>query len=124
GARITSRDSARMPGDRRGRNRRQHAPGAPPHCSRRPSRHLKYELAPEVARLAQAMGIDRLGQMIELDRRRPDGSRLEQLDDAFEMAATAPDLGPERRHIGAARRWRLLAGGNEGRAPTGSEDGE
>jgi hypothetical protein len=81
------------------------------------SAHLEDELAPEMARLAQSMGVGCLRQAIELDLRRAYGPRLKQLDDALEMPAGASNRRPQRRYIVAAGFWRLRAGSDE-RRPT------
>src|SRR5262249_56507011 len=57
------------------------------------STHLEHELAPEMARLAHAMGVGGFGQPIELDLGRTDGAGRKQLGDAFEMPAGASDRG-------------------------------
>ena len=57
----------------------------------RVSTYLKDELAPEMPRLAQPMGIGCLGQAIELDLGRAYGACLKQLSDAFEVPAVASD---------------------------------
>jgi len=50
------------------------------------SSHLEYELAPEMARLAQSMGVSGLRQAIELDLRRAYGSCLKQLGYSIEVS--------------------------------------
>src|SRR5438128_12643810 len=60
------------------------------------STHLEDELAPEMARLAQPMGVAGLGEAIELDLRRADGPRQKQLGDALERLAGASDRRPQR----------------------------
>jgi len=50
------------------------------------SSHLEYELAPEMARLAQSMGVSGLRQAIELDLRRAYGPCLKQLGYSIEVS--------------------------------------
>src|SRR5262249_49722202 len=80
------------------------------------SADLEDELAPEMARLAQPMGVGGFGQPIELDLGRADGAGLKQLGDALDMAAGASDRGPQRRDVVAVRLGRLRARRDEGRA--------
>jgi hypothetical protein len=51
------------------------------------STHLKDELAPEMARLAQSMGVGGLRQTIEFDLWRANDPRRKQLGDALKMSA-------------------------------------
>src|SRR5262249_4366987 len=78
----------------------------PAHSS---STHLEDELAPEVARIARAVGVGGLGQPIELDLGRTDGAGRKQLGDAFEMPTGATDWGPQRRDVVAVGLGRLRA---------------
>src|SRR5215472_15689741 len=80
------------------------------------STHLEHELAPEMARLAQAMGVGGFGQPIELDFGRADGAGRIELGDALDMAAGASDRGPQRRDVVAVGLVRLRARRDEGRA--------
>src|SRR5690242_9445912 len=78
------------------------------------STHLEDELAPEVARLAQPMGVGGFGQAIELDLGRADGAGRKELGDAFEMPAGASNRRPQRRDVVAVGLWRLRARRDEG----------
>src|SRR5262249_24966594 len=78
------------------------------------STHLEDELAPEVARLAQSMGIACFGQPVELDLGRPHSSRLNEVDDAFEMPPRPPNRRSQRLDVIAWRFRRLRPGGDKG----------
>src|SRR5262249_36975364 len=80
------------------------------------STHLEDELAPKMARLAQAMGVGGFGQPIELDLGRADGAGRKQLGDALDMPAGASHGGPERRDVVAVGLGRLRARRDEGPA--------
>src|SRR5262245_25058464 len=68
---------------------------------------LENELAPEMARLAQSMGVGGLRQAIELDLRREYGLRLKQVGNAFEMSTGSSNRRPERRYVITIGFWRL-----------------
>src|SRR5262249_15671693 len=80
------------------------------------SPHLEDQLAPEMARLAHAMGVGGFGQPIELDVWPADGAGGNQSGDARDMAGGTSHGGPERRDVVAVGLWRLRARRDEGRA--------
>src|SRR6516225_7579551 len=88
------------------------------------STHLEDELAPEMAPLAQAMGIGGLRETIELDLGRADCARLVELGNALHVPPGASDRRPQRCDIAARGLGCLCARGNEGRAPARLEHRE
>src|SRR5215510_9430910 len=88
------------------------------------SPHLEDQLAPEMARLAHAMGVGGFGQPIELDVGRADGAGRNEFGDALDMPAGTSHGGPERRDVVAVGLWRLRARRDEGRAATRLEHRE
>src|SRR5580704_3522375 len=85
--------------------------------------HLENQLAPEMPRLAQAVRVGGLRQLVELDLGRLDGAGDIQFGDALHGLARARHWRPQPGHVATLRLWRLGARRNEGGAAAGLEHG-
>jgi len=85
---------------------------------------LKYELAPEMTRFAQAMCVDGLRKPIDLDDRRPHGACLHEVCNPFHGLARSLHRWAQRNYVGPRRLGRFYSGRDEGSTTAGFKNFE